>query len=1771
MPYNSTTSSPALVTPATLVPDPLSLTSFSQSKSIAFIDAGVQDYRSLVTGLSAGTEVVVLDGRMDAVTQITQTLLNRHGIESLQIISHGTNGGLQLGDSWLNAATLPNYVGQLKSWGDALTEDADILLYGCNVAQNATGKAFVNLLAQSTGADVAASNNLTGNAALGGDWDLEFSTGQINQGLSADMSRSAYSSVLDVRLQGFVPGNGSGSSQPLVPNNLVSVNNTIFFTSPTATGIELRAKSMYENTPPNVVYLSGVSASATIGNLTGIKDTLYFTVQSGAETSMWRMRSNTSPTSLGYPGPFAAPERLDIGQGVISNVSQLTRVNDKLFYVSNNALWQVNPPPLEIIGGNLMTTPQMSVKTVLTGSSGTISNLNNVDGTLYFTTSSGGITTLKRAVPMLSPSTTIDGPEMDSQVIATPGSGLSNVTNFQQIGTTLYFTADSAQGRELFRIQNGQTVAQNVFDINPGPASANPSNLTNLNGTLYFSAQDATGKKLWRIGATGNLEIINVANNATNPDPSNLVNANGVLYFIAKDTNAGRTLWRLNPAQGGNFVYQPAMPTTGPNGIIQAVDVAYVDGRIFCTFTEGTNIAVRKLFQFDENPAQSQVYGNQVQLQGSLSSNPSISNFITLNGILYFTTTTNIGETEVWRSAPKPTVVGMSSPSVYKVGVIQGNLMPPGTPMTDRVLSNWLSANGKVFFVADQFTQGKDILTITSQAPMLSQSSQPINYQENGVPIPIVYQAYFDDVDSQSYKGGSIIIGNSLDVRVGDRFTIAPSNNPQIPISLDGRMIKYANQRVGTYTGGIGRQLVVNFDTDKDISRDVVKAVLNQLVFSSTAEILGGNRSIQIQLDDGEGGRGSSTVNIFNNNVDDLPIVGIRRDFPIPAFNEWVFTGPQTALGGSYGSGLNTLSNLTDKASFSLKTDLVPQPSGYSLANTPQSTKISMESASGFVVNFELEVFSDIRSNGTDLNLDGFDDQAGFSFLVVSSDPTKAIELGFFGDRIGAMEDDLGQSNPGLSADPSNPTRTLFTQAEGIGFNTHRLVRYTLAVKGDTYTLYGNNQVILNGRLRNYSNATNPTIAGINSYTVANTISLSDNSAVAGANVRLGIVSVVGVPIVNETVIDEASANGGTFATIGQLDGFDLDNSNIQTGYNNPLNVSVVAAPGNQFSWVNNTSVLSGTRLDYEAQTSYVARVSALNSGMSSVERDLIVRLRNADDRARLVVPAGQTMLEDGVITFNAANGNAIKLTDVDQSVNVLDVTLAVYGGELTRPAILNAVNWSTQDLGSYTNVYLHGSLTEINNTLTELTYRPWQNANTPVGGPPGFSPHQITVSLSENNTSSGPAKQIYINVTAVNDAPDFTIGANQVVTAGTGLQSITGWASQFKAIAAASLARPYDNESAQSVASYKVVSNDRPDLFDGTIVIDPTGKLSFKTVGVLMTSGVATIAVRVRDNGGTANGGVDLSTVKIFTITVNPAPPSAWTIAAQADFDRDGKADILWHNEQTGANVIWKMGANGVETPVGLQTVGDLNWQIIGAADFNGDGKIDILWQNKVTGWANYWQMNDLAVQQSVVLPTVSDLNFKVAAIADFDQDGKADIMWRNQTNGWNVIWKMGATGFQQSIGLTSVPIDWQVAGVADFDGDGKVDIMWRNQVNGANVVWKMNGMAQQQSFVLDTVADTNFQVAGIADFDGDGKVDILWRNKTTGQVSIWKMNGVVKQAAIALPIVSDPDFQISGIKDVDGDGKLDIVWRNKRTSQNVLWKMNDMNVSSITGITSV
>jgi VCBS repeat-containing protein len=153
------------------------------------------------------------------------------------------------------------------------------------------------------------------------------------------------------------------------------------------------------------------------------------------------------------------------------------------------------------------------------------------------------------------------------------------------------------------------------------------------------------------------------------------------------------------------------------------------------------------------------------------------------------------------------------------------------------------------------------------------------------------------------------------------------------------------------------------------------------------------------------------------------------------------------------------------------------------------------------------------------------------------------------------------------------------------------------------------------------------------------------------------------------------------------------------------------------------------------------------------------------------------------------------------------------------------------------------------------LTYTPAPNANGTA---------TIKVKLTDdggvlNGGSDQSAEQTFvITVNPVNDAPSFTKGANQTINEDAGAQSVTGWATTISA---------GPNESGQVVTF--LVGNDNNSLFSVQPTVDGTGKLTYTPAADAF--GSATVTVNAKDDGGTANGGVDTSAPQTFTITINP------------------------------------------------------------------------------------------------------------------------------------------------------------------------------------------------------------------------------------------------------------------------------------------------------------
>jgi len=151
----------------------------ASGRTLVIVDAAVRDAADLLAGIDPSAEIFTLQSGTDGVSQITDILSGLDGVSALHLLSHGATGSIILGSTILDAANVETYTADFVAWDVALAEGADILLYGCNVTEDRSGLDFIDLFADLTNADVAASSDITGAAALGGNWSLESTTGAV--------------------------------------------------------------------------------------------------------------------------------------------------------------------------------------------------------------------------------------------------------------------------------------------------------------------------------------------------------------------------------------------------------------------------------------------------------------------------------------------------------------------------------------------------------------------------------------------------------------------------------------------------------------------------------------------------------------------------------------------------------------------------------------------------------------------------------------------------------------------------------------------------------------------------------------------------------------------------------------------------------------------------------------------------------------------------------------------------------------------------------------------------------------------------------------------------------------------------------------------------------------------------------------------------------------------------------------------------------------------------------------------------------------------------------------------------------------------------------------------------------------------------------------------------------------------------------------------------------------------------------------------------------
>jgi hypothetical protein len=284
--------------------------------------------------------------------------------------------------------------------------------------------------------------------------------------------------------------------------------------------------------------------------------------------------------------------------------------------------------------------------------------------------------------------------------------------------------------------------------------------------------------------------------------------------------------------------------------------------------------------------------------------------------------------------------------------------------------------------------------------------------------------------------------------------------------------------------------------------------------------------------------------------------------------------------------------------------------------------------------------------------------------------------------------------------------------------------------------------------------------------------------------------------------------------------------------------------------------------------------------------------------------------------------------------------------------------------------------------------------------------------------------------------------------------------------------------------------------------------------------------------------------------------PGPDWHIVDTGDFNGDGKADILWRTDG-GASAIWEMDGTHIlaadYTRQGSLAVGapGPDWHNLGAADFNGDGKSDLLWRTD-SGALAIWQMDGTHIPTANYITNggvavgAPGPDWHIVGTGDFDGDGKADILWETDNHAL-AVWEMNGSQIKSASYLTHAGgnvgapgADWHVSDIGDFDGDGKADILWRigpsastgssstgssgvltsttgNALppgGGTVAIWEMDGFQVKdaayttQGSLVVGAPGPDWHLLGAEDYNGDGKSDLLWETDS-GALAVWQMDG--------------------------------------------------------------
>ncbi|WP_407321879.1 DUF4347 domain-containing protein [Dickeya ananatis] len=880
-------------------------------KEVVFIDTSVADYQQLASGVKDGVEVVLLDAGKDGLSQIAQWAQTHTGYEAIHIISNGGEGSLTLGSVTLTDSMLASRRADLTTIGQALSDSGDILLYGCNVAQGTQGQTFISDLAALTGADVAASTDLTGSTALKGDWVLESQVGQITTDIAITAAtQSEYTRVLDTFTFEAGSSGGSGNNQTwqegshtlhfdFVGNVLAGLNsdgNTMIYDVQTDGSSSSNSLTFTISIPGYIFDLS----SLDMLNADGVGN-MNYTVSSSKSTS-----GDNKSGVLTFPGAVSYTTVSGFNSNFVGVSSiTITTSGTNEYYLDNLVLNNIRAASSVDATSTVTAGPSGEATTFSTTATSAASATSLLDFTITdLGTSDGSATNVSQFYANVSGTATsselskmtflLSGPDA-TNVVGTYDSSTGRIT-FSSLSLSVANSSNETYTIKAY--YNDNTSSNDITDHHTVVLSVNASNFTTVSGGSTFAGSQAnvtngSGASI-DVAATKliysqspSTSVVSGINFTTQPvviavdDRGNIDTDFSGTVTLSENGSGSLTGTTSVTASNGIATFSGVKYTSASDGDANFVMTAASGSLVSATSASINPDVVATRLVFSTQPVPTTIQNGQ---SASFTTVPVVQ-AVDANGMVDQDYTTNI---VLSVTDPNDSVV---DGTVNSLSVTSGDqdassttvtLTPSGGIATYTGLIIQYTNSGSTNTLALRATSGSltavnssSITSTTNTAPVFSNLNGGATYTENGSAVVIDNDVTVADTELNAlnsglgnYNGASLTIARNGGASSNDIF----GNSGLLGALTQGQNFTYNGTAVGSVTANSSGTLTLTFNSNATSA--IVNAVLQSLTYTNSSDDPPASVTLNWTFNDGSlNSTGTNQAVLSITPVNDAPVI----------------------------------------------------------------------------------------------------------------------------------------------------------------------------------------------------------------------------------------------------------------------------------------------------------------------------------------------------------------------------------------------------------------------------------------------------------------------------------------------------------------------------------------------------------------------------------------------------------------------------------------------------------------------------------------------------------------------------------------------------------------------------------------------------------------------------------------------------------------------------------------------------------------------------------